>query len=301
MLRDSKGAEPLWPPEACITTTVAATPVAALAGCFDTVLVRRVALSRSGPGCGLWRLDIANPGVESFAPGQFMMLRPRAFALDPLWGRPFSIYALAPKTISFFIQVAGRGTAALAGLEPGAPLTVWGPLGNAFALEPDVRTLILAGGVGLAPFPAYVKKHPAPSRLSVLFGHRPPVAAYPFKEIAAAVNAEHFRECKPGDIETFIALLDERIRDYRGGLILACGPQPFLLTVKRLARKHNARLQISLENRMACGVGACLGCVTKMAVAGDSPEPAFANVQVCTKGPVFWADQIRLEGEEPWT
>jgi dihydroorotate dehydrogenase electron transfer subunit len=293
MIRDSKGAQPLWPPEAFITTPAAA--------CFDTALVRRVALSRSGPGHGLWRLDIANPGVTAFAPGQFMMLRPQSFALDPLWGRPFSIYSLNPGTISFFIQVAGRGTAALAGLEPGAPLTVWGPLGNAFAVEPDARTLILAGGVGLAPFPAYARRHPEPSRLSLVFGHRPPLSAYPFKEVAAVANAEHFRECGPGDIETFIALLDERIGGFRDGLILACGPQPFLLTVKRLARAHKAKLQISLENRMACGVGACLGCVTKMAVAGASPEVAFANVQVCTKGPVFWADQVRLEGEEPWT
>ncbi|MBF0482747.1 MAG: dihydroorotate dehydrogenase electron transfer subunit [Desulfovibrionaceae bacterium] len=230
-----------------------------------------------------------------------MMLRPRAFALEPLWARPFSIYALTPKTISFFIQVAGRGTAVLAGLEPGAPLTVWGPLGNAFAVEPEVRTLILAGGVGIAPFAAYAKSHPEPSRLSLVFGCRPPVAAYPYKEIAGIAAAEHFRERGPGDIETFIALLGERIRAFRDGLILACGPQPFLLTVKRLAREHGARLQISLENRMACGVGACLGCVTKAKVAGDSPEQAFANVQVCTKGPVFWADQIHLEGEEPWT
>jgi dihydroorotate dehydrogenase electron transfer subunit len=230
-----------------------------------------------------------------------MMLRPRAFSLDPLWARPFSIYALSPKTISFFIQVAGRGTAVLAGLESGAALTAWGPLGNAFAVEPEKRTLILAGGVGLAPFPAYAENHPSPSRLSLVFGHRPPVAAYPFKEIAAVTQAEHFRERTPGDIETFISLLDARIRDFHDALVLACGPQPFLLSVKRLARKHKARLQISLENRMACGVGACLGCVTKMAVAGDSPEPVFANVQVCTKGPVFWADMVRLEGEEPWT
>jgi dihydroorotate dehydrogenase electron transfer subunit len=268
--------------------------------CFDTVVVRRAALSRSGPAHGLWRLDIANPGLSGFSPGQFMMLRPAAFSLDPLWARPFSIFAMDRRTISFFIQVAGRGTAILAGLEPGAGLTVWGPLGNAFAAEDRPRTLILAGGVGVAPFAAYAGNHLRPERVSMLFGHRPPLSAYPFKQIAKYVQAESFREQGPGDLAAFVALLEKRIASHRDGLILACGPHPFLLSVKRLARRHKARLQLSLENRMACGVGACLGCVTKME-SKSTLGPAFANVQVCTKGPVFWADDIRLEGEEQWT
>jgi dihydroorotate dehydrogenase electron transfer subunit len=64
------------------------------------------------------------------------------------------------------------------------------------------------------------------------------------------------------------------------------GPTPFMRTVKRFAKAYGARAQLSLENRMACGVGACLGCVTK--------DGAGRHVQVCTRGPVFWADKVEL-------
>jgi len=72
------------------------------------------------------------------------------------------------------------------------------------------------------------------------------------------------------------------------GLVLACGPLPFLRTAQRFALELGVRTQLSLENKMACGVGACLGCV--------SPDASGWPVQVCSEGPVFWADSITLEG-----
>jgi len=92
----------------------------------------------------------------------------------------------------------------------------------------------------------------------------------------------------PDDLQCIIGKMKEMIHDYaqRDGLILSCGPTPFMRTVQTFAREFGARAQVSLENRMACGVGACLGCVTK--------DGGGHHVQVCTRGPVFWTDKVEL-------
>jgi dihydroorotate dehydrogenase electron transfer subunit len=69
---------------------------------------------------------------------------------------------------------------------------------------------------------------------------------------------------------------------------------PFLRTVQKFAAETGVRCQLSLENRMACGVGACLGCVTKTTAAWPVPEKREGYVQVCNHGPVFWSDQVEL-------
>lgn len=108
---------------------------------------------------------------------------------------------------------------------------------------------------------------------------------------------EAHQEKAPADLERFLTLVRERIAACaaRDGLVLACGPTPFLKAVQKDALDCGARAQLSLENRMACGVGACLGCVTRTTEKWPVPAKAGAPVQTCTNGPVFWADQISLE------
>ena len=239
-------------------------------------------------GCALFTLRLAAPLWNDFTPGQFVMLRPENWGLELTWARPFSICQADDSGLTLFIQIVGRGTARLAGLKPGDAVTVWGPLGNGFALEPATPTLLLAGGVGIAPFVGYALRHPAPERLHFVFGHRPDIASYPYASIAGRVVSEHFQERRPEDIGRFVELLGARMLGFRDGMALACGPLPFLRTVQRLAQELGVRAQLSLENKMACGVGACLGCVA----SDDTGWP----VQVCTHGPVFWSDRVVLEG-----
>jgi dihydroorotate dehydrogenase electron transfer subunit len=200
-----------------------------------------------------------------------------------------------PDRLVFHFQVAGRGTAALTRLAPGDAVTVWGPLGNGFAVEPGTPTLLLAGGIGIAPFVEYAVAHPDPGRLSLLFGHRPPLSCYPFGDLARVMPAESFQDKTDRDIARFVELLDARMAAHAalasqaahaGNLALACGPTPFLKSVTASAARHGVRCQVSLENRMACGVGACLGCV--------STNQAGHNVQTCTEGPVFWSGDVIL-------
>ena len=254
--------------------------------CFDATILSVAPVGPEGAQKGCYMLTLANPGFAPAVAGQFVMVRPRVFRSDPVWPRPFSICRLTPEALTLFVQACGRGTDILCRLVPGDTVTVWGPLGQGFALEPELPTLMLAGGVGLAPFVEYAAAHPAPQRLSLLFGHRQPLSCYPFDAFAGLARAEAFEEKGPEDLAAFIALLDKAVAAHAAGLVLACGPRPFLVTVARLARKYGVRAQVSLENRMACGVGGCLGCVEKNALG--------TYVQTCTQGPVFWVEELAL-------
>jgi len=254
--------------------------------CHDVRVLSVTPHGPHGAEHGFFTMELENPGIAQVAAGQFIMVRPAAFGVNPIWPRPFSISRLTPERITLFVQACGRGTDILAGLRPDDPVTIWGPLGQGFAVEPDSPTLMLAGGVGLAPFVEYAASHPYPPHLSLLFGHRVPLDCYPYEGMARHIATTTFLERTPADRETFIALLDGQVAAFAEGLVLACGPRPFLLTVARLVRKYSARGQVSLENRMACGVGGCLGCVEKNALGG--------YVQTCTQGPVFWVEELSL-------
>lgn len=235
-----------------------------------------------------FEVKLEYPDWDGWKPGQFVMIRPTSWELDLLWGRPFSICSADGESVTLFVQNVGRGTSRIVAMQPGETVTMWGPLGNSFAVEPDTPTLMLAGGIGIAPFRGYVEHHPNPDNLELFLAHRLPLYCYPFDSLARKVDGRCMLEDKPESLSDIIAAMEELIKSFaeRGGLVLACGPTPFMKTVQRFAAQYGARAQVSLENRMACGVGACLGCVAK---DGDGH-----NVQVCTRGPVFWTDKVEL-------
>ena len=264
----------------------------------------------------LFTLTLRAPGWKSWLPGQFVMIRPQSAPHpDVFWARPFSISQMDEEKLRIVFQVAGRGTRALLGLERGELVTVWGPLGNGFAVSRSGPTLLLAGGIGIAPFVGYIERHPAPETLRLEFGHKLHLDCYPFVECLSAnctlakteagkilIEARNHHETCPEDLSRFVSTMADAIRDTaaRNGLVLACGPMPFLKSVKKIASQFKAQCQISLETRMACGVGACLGCVVKntapkVEMATASIPEVFRYVQTCTTGPVFWADQIEFD------
>jgi dihydroorotate dehydrogenase electron transfer subunit len=254
--------------------------------CRDIAILSVTPVGPDGAQYGCYYLELENPGFAPAVAGQFFMVRPAAFGSDPVWPRPFSICRLTPEKLTLFVQVCGRGTDILCRLIPGDMVTAWGPLGQGFDLEPEAPTVMLAGGVGIAPFVEYAASHPMPENLSLVFGHRQPLSCYPYHELARLVPATAFHEKTPEDLPAFIDLLEQTVAEYAGGLILACGPRPLLVAVAKLARRYGAAAQVSLENRMACGVGGCLGCVEKSAMG--------TYVQTCTAGPVFWVEELEL-------
>jgi NAD(P)H-flavin reductase len=206
----------------------------------------------------LSRGDI-DPGI----PGQFFMLRTRATLLP----RPMSLCLAPPGELGFLVDPIGPGTRALAELERGEEVDVLGPLGNGFRLDVE-RPLLVGGGIGVAPFP-YLSEHlggpPA------LLGFRSALHA----EAAALVpNAEIVLE------PTYVT---ERLEP--GFDVLACGPEPMLEAVRRIAPEA----QLAWEAPMACGYGACYGCVVEI-------DGRLARL--CVEGPVL-GGQVQVPGT--WT
>lgn len=255
-----------------------------------------VPFGQTGAESRFFALRLSRPDWERWRPGQFVMVRPRNFGLESLWGKPLGICHMTARHMICFFQVRGRGTRRMAELRAGDTVRVWGPLGNGFAMEPDTPTLLLAGGMGIVPFVGYVVTHPKPWNVSMLFGHREPASCYPVDNINEHIAVDSLREQADGDLDNFIYTIQERMRDCaeQKGLVLACGPTPFMRTVQQFAAALDVRCQLSLENRMACGVGACLGCVARTTSAWPAQDKREFPVQVCTHGPVFWSDQVEL-------
>jgi NAD(P)H-flavin reductase len=172
--------------------------------------------------------------------------------------RPMSLCQAPPGELSFLLEAVGPGTRALAAVEPGESIHVFGPLGNGFRLDVE-KPLLVGGGIGVAPFP-YLSEH---------LGSPPAILGFRsdrHAEAAALVpNAEVVVE------PTFVT---ERLR--LGHDVLACGPKPMLEAVRDLA--PNA--QLAWEAPMACGYGACYGC---------SVEIDGVLQRLCVAGPVLEA------------
>lgn len=241
---------------------------------------------------GIFCLELELPPWGEWRPGQFLMVRERRADTSLTWARPFCISHADKERLTVYFQVIGRATREMAKLQAGGRLDVWGPLGNSLAVEEDAPTLLLAGGMGISPLLGYALRHPCPENLELLFGHRLPLACYPFDKLPPGVKASSHPETCLDDRDCFLSLIEERVRAIAAtGLVLACGPLPFLRVIQGIAGKYGARAQISLETRMACGIGACLGCVVKVSYKPGQPG-RFA--QTCTCGPNFWADKVEV-------
>lgn len=257
-----------------------------------------VPFGHPGHNSSLYALSLSAPQWKTWYPGQFVMVRIVHSDTDTGWARPFAICRMSENRLVVFIQAKGKVTTQMARLKPDDEVEIWGPLGNALAMEPENQTLIIAGGIGIAPFISYIQAHSVPSNLSLLFGHSLPIGCYPFDNIIAKVHAEDFYDAKPGDTAIFSQKVEDRIvslakKTNKKGLVLACGPTPLLKKVQETAKKCGVRAQLSLETRMACGIGACLGCVVKtLPEGGEVHQPH--HVQTCTCGPNFWSHSVML-------
>lgn len=231
--------------------------------------------------------------VERLQSGQFFNIACRFPAsFDPLLRRPYSVYRadVATSTLTFLVRPFGRGSAWLAERVIGETLDMLGPLGNAYVIPPRAqRLLMLAGGVGVAPL--VMLSDAAVNRgLDVVFvmGAAEASGLLPASELRGGV--EYVVATDDGS-RGHHGLATEVIADYVTWAddIFACGPEPMYRTLRavvdplRLNRKP--RIQISVERGMACGLGACLGCVV---------ETRNGMQASCVKGPVFDLDEVIL-------
>lgn len=252
----------------------------------DCRILTRRELSR-----GIIDLTLLAPGIASAAhAGQFVNL----FLLDRtrILPRPISLCGIdrGEETIRVVFRVTGekRGTAELASYPAGTELRVLGPLGNGFPEDlPDVTAV--GGGIGVFPLLQLLKE--LPGKKEAVLGYRSSDALYLKEEFEAAAPLVIATE--DGSLGVRGTVIDAlNAREKLPETILACGPMPMLRSLKAWAAERGVPLYVSVEARMACGVGACLGCVIRSTeVDGHS---LVKNKRVCREGPVFRAEEVEL-------
>ncbi len=221
--------------------------------------------------------EVRVKGNFSGDPGQFYMLR--AWDREPFLSRPLSICSLSEDYIQFLYEVKGKGTKAFANLKTGDSIYLLGPLGNGFNLNTHEKIGIIAGGIGIAPMIYLVKKLGKNADFYAGFREEP----YCIKEIEDSAN-QLYIATENGSIghEGYIV---DIFNPEKYSQVLACGPIPMLKRVVLMCKEKNVPIYISMENRMACGIGACLGC---------NIETVEGMKRVCKEGPVFSGEEINF-------
>jgi len=241
----------------------------------------------------VWRLTLYSPQIAMAAnAGQFINVRPSS-GHDPLLRRPFSLNRidLAAKTISILYKIVGRGTELISRYRVGEQVDIIGPLGQGFKLpQPTKKALIIAGGMGIAPMHPLVRELGARgSSVTCLYGVRcaeDRAEVRELTELGAMVVTASEEGC--GFYQgTVTGLLATTLGEDDFSQAFTCGPHAMLAAVKELCSQASLPLQISLESIMACGLGVCLGCTCPRG-EGDM------YWHVCTDGPVFSAEEVRL-------
>jgi dihydroorotate dehydrogenase electron transfer subunit len=222
-------------------------------------------------------------------PGQFIMIGIEG-DYDPLLKRPFSVFRRTAKGFQILYRVRGRGTSLMRNLGKGSVIHVLGPLGNSYPLPPRGHApVIVAGGIGVASVFSLAEKLAAAGKKPHLFyGARDAgdlLVLGALKSVAKPLSLSTDdgscgeRGCVTDMLGSF---LDDQSRKGKC-VIYACGPRKMLETVSGKAAEKNIEAYVSLEENMACGIGACLGCVVKT---------VDGHKRVCREGPVFAAKEI---------
>lgn len=229
-------------------------------------------------------LELIAPGVAAKAsPGQFVMVAVPGGG--HLLRRPLSLFTVRGDRIGLLIEARGSGSERLAELEVGETVTIAGPLGSTFPIAGVTGALLVGGGIGCAPL-QYVADALAAADAEV-------TAAFGFRDFRSArvagafaierlwVATEDGSVGRSGTVLDILADLDVP----PGTTVYACGPAPMIAAVRQWALEEKLEGFASLEAHMACGTGSCHGCVV---------DTARGKLRVCSEGPVFALDEVRL-------
>ena len=242
-------------------------------------------VSKKAIGRDIYSFEIYCPEVAKAAvPGQFVHIRANCFTLR----RPISICGIGEDTLRIVFEIRGEGTAEIARLNEGDLIDMLAPLGHGFSLDPYLKKVVLiGGGIGTPPMLPLAK----------YYGSRA-VAISGFRNASAVILQEDFKKtgaetilCTDDGSTGIHGFVTEPLKELaaKGGIdaVYACGPMPMLKNIAAICKENGIFCEISLEERMACGIGACLGCACRT-VRND--EEYFAHV--CKDGPVFNAEEV---------
>lgn len=257
--------------------------------------VKTTVASQTDIAEGIYDMWIDTDLAESAQAGQFICIYPHdKSALLP---RPISICEtdIKSKRMRIVYRVAGKGTKEFAQYHTGRKIEILGNLGTGFPIEKAAgkRVLVMGGGIGIPPLVQLVKtlKETGEAReVTVAAGYRNNQL---FLKEDLEQYAVFYAATEDGSAGTKGTVMDA-IAEHglTADVIYACGPMPMLSTIKRYAQENGIEAYISLEERMACGVGACLGCVCKTSKKDEHSH--VNNARICTDGPVFLADDVEI-------
>lgn len=268
------------------------------------VTVERNEIVRSGSSRSYGYLRLRLDERIEVLPGQFAMLKAHGI-YEPLLRRAMAFYRCEPVgeklDVDFIYQILGRGTQALAQLEPGDKVEFLGSLGNTYdtSFANGREVLLVAGGVGSpAVFmlaEELLKQH-IPTRLFLGGASRGDLCG--LDDFTALLSQENIAcatvDGSYGEKGFVTAPLERHLKAQAGKplVIYSCGPDPMLHAVAKLAERYDVPAQLSLEAPMGCGFGVCVGCA--VSVKHDCPE-GFVYKKVCTDGPVFWSKELHWQ------
>lgn len=236
---------------------------------------------------GVYSMWLSTSIAKEAVPGQFVSLYCEEHSR--LLPRPISICEIDKEcsAIRLVYRLAGEGTKEFSALQTDDEVKVLGPLGNGFPLEGE-HPIVIGGGIGVPPMLELAKSLSA--KATIVLGYRDEqlflkeqFEDYGQVEIATDNGAV-------GVHGTVVDVLEQK--QITGDVIYACGPKPMLAAVKRYAMEHEIKCYVSMEERMACGIGACLGCVCQ--TKEEDAHSHVHNTRVCKDGPVFLAEEVEL-------
>lgn len=219
-------------------------------------------------------------------PGQFVSV----YSNDgsKLLPRPISICGIDAEKgeLRIVYRIAGEGTKEFSGYVPGTKVEVMGPLGNGYTIK-DKKAIVIGGGIGIPPMLELSKQ--LNCEKAMVLGYRD--ETFLKEEFEALGDVYVSSDLGTAGIKGTVL---DAIKEYgvEGDIIYACGPMPMLRAIKAYAEEKGIEAQISLEERMACGVGACLGCVCKSKEKDEHTH--VHNKRICKDGPVFDAREVEI-------
>lgn len=232
------------------------------------------------------RMVIEAPQIaEAAQPGQFVHVKKPDSA--NFLRRPFSIADADREngTITLIYRIVGKGTAEYAAMKVGEAFSILGPIGNGFALK-DGRPLLIGGGVGIAPL-IYLSRQLKDKKPILLIGGKNKDEVFWEKYLQEFADKIYITtdDGSVGFKGFTVQLLPQILAENNIEHIYTCGPNIMMEGVAKLAHKHDIDCQVSLEKRMACGIGVCLGCTFEGKLTGKRRK-------VCTEGPVFASKEV---------
>ena len=247
-------------------------------------------ISQREIAANIYDMWIATDLAAEAKPGQFIGVYPKD--KSTLLPRPISICEVAEdkKALRIVYRIAGQGTTEFAGYKAGDAVEILGTLGNGFPVQEGAgkKVFLMGGGIGVPPILQLAKELEADKQIVV--GYRD---SQMFLKEDLEQYGSVFVATEDGSFGTKGNVMNAIAENaLEADVIFACGPMPMLRAIKRFAEEHDIPAYISLEEHMACGVGACLGCVVK--TKQKDHHSHVNNARICTDGPVFEAREVDI-------